>query len=84
MQTKLLQKSLLKLFKKVTFTVRSVGSPTIATNLVRWKTREKPCLQRAIFELTLVPSAPKRPEKRAAVLLKNRTPVGPYVGAQQK
>ena len=35
MQTKLLQKSLLKLFKKVTFTVRSVGSPTIATNLAK-------------------------------------------------
>ena len=48
------------------------------------KNERKPCLQRAIFELTLVPSTPKRPEKRAAVLLKNRTPVGPYVGAQQK
>ena len=35
MQTKLLQKSLLKLFKKVTFTVRSVGSPKIATNLAK-------------------------------------------------
>ena len=48
------------------------------------KNERKTVPANAIFELTLVPSGPKRPEKRAAVLLKNRTPVGPYVGAQQK
>ena len=40
--------------------------------------KKEPCLPRAIFESCLVPSAPKR-----AASLKNRTPVGRCVGAQQ-
>ena len=84
MQTKLLPQSLPKLFKKVNCIVRSVLSTNLAKQM---KKREKePYLPRAIFESCLVPSAPKRPQKRAASLLKNRTPVGRYrcVGAQQK